>query len=155
MLQRPQLQCLEAAKDEERRQRRDRSAGEIAQPVHAYFPDRVGAADHGAREQFAVTAEVFRRRVNDEICAPFERPLQDRRRKCVVDDGQSAGGPGEARDRCGVDHPQVGVGGGLEEDEPRPTNCLAESFEILEVEELRFNAEFLQAARQQREGASV
>ena len=94
--------------------------------------------------------------MNDEICAPFERPLaKDRRREGVVDDGQRAGGPGEARDRSDVDHPQFGVGGGLEEDEPRPANIPPDGFEILEVEELRFYAEFLQAARQQREGVSI
>ena len=55
-----------------------------------YLVDEIAFAQHGAAKATALAVDVLRRRIDDDVGAERERPLQHRRRKDVVDDGQNA-----------------------------------------------------------------
>ncbi len=66
--------------------------------------------DDGAAEHVGVTAEVLRRRVHDDVDAQLQRPLQHRRRPCVVDSRARADGLGQRHHRDDVGDVQTRVG---------------------------------------------
>ena len=64
-----------------------------------------------------MAAEIFRRRVDDDVGAEFERPLQGRRSKSIVDDHQRIDLVGAAHDLGDVDDAKIGIGRRLEIDD--------------------------------------
>ncbi len=82
--------------------------GEIAAP----------GEDQGAALHVAVAAEVLGRRVEDDIHAELDGPLQRRGGEGAVDRGQGAGPAGELRHGPDVDDLEEGVGRALHPDQP-------------------------------------
>ena len=78
---------LQAAQHEPRVERPGHGAERLLQEVET-LGERVVVRRHEAADDVAVTAEVLRRRVHDEVGAELERLLQVRRRERVVDDEQ-------------------------------------------------------------------
>ena len=135
----PQVQRLDALKQQKRRKRCERSAvhaqnlharlhrvGEIAERLPefdsvvgprwrnhvrkpAVAPVEPAAFDQHAAERGSVSAEVFGRGVHDDVRAPVERPTQVRRGHRVVDHQRNTGAVRNARDRLDVQHVDLRV----------------------------------------------
>lgn len=152
----PQFQRLQAAQHQEGGERRQRRAGEVAQALQADRVDVLLAADHRAGEQVAVAAQVLGGRVQHDVGAVLQRPLQHRRGEGVVDDGQEALAARDGRDGGNVDQPQVGVGRRLEIDRAGlGADGGGHRFRAREVGEHGVDAQARQPLREQREGSAV
>jgi hypothetical protein len=76
-------------------------------------------ADEHTADDIAVAAEVFGRRMHDQVAAELQRQLQERRRERVVGERQDAALPADGGDRREVVDAQQRIGGALEQHEPR------------------------------------
>ena len=98
---------LEAADQEIGGERVDDRAHDPLQPAHRVH--ELARAEHGAREQVVVAAEVLRRRVHDQIDAPLERPHVVGRGERGVDHRLHAVPAPDRREPLEVQHAVVGV----------------------------------------------
>ncbi len=109
----PHAERLHAAQHEVAVERRRHRAGRVLREAQALgelvVVDGEEPADH-----VAVTAEVLRGRVHDDVGAERDRLLQVRRGERVVDDDQGAAAMGELGDRLDVDAREQRVGRRLE-----------------------------------------
>ena len=98
--------------------REERELAEVARPLESAVtrhrlveqrelvavPGEATTLDDHAAEGGAVPAEKLRGRVDGDICSPFERPVQVRRRDGRVDDQRDAGGVGHLGETLDVRH---------------------------------------------------
>ena len=85
-----QVQRLGAAEREPRIERTGHGAGGIVDELQPR--GEVVVAQHGdAADHVAVSVQILRRRVVDDVRAELERPLEERRREGVVDDQERVG----------------------------------------------------------------
>lgn len=78
--------------------------------VFAVAPVEVAAVDDGAADLNGVAVDVLRRRMDDDVGAPFNRAAEDRRGERVVDDQRHAVGMRDARELFNVADRERGVG---------------------------------------------
>src|SRR6185312_3776957 len=81
----PELERLDATQYEIGIERRQGSTGEPSQADTANAADGLGRSDDDAAEKVTMAAEKLGCGMNDKVGAEFDRPLQDRRAKGVVD----------------------------------------------------------------------
>ena len=83
----PQVERPQAAQDEEAVERSGHRAHRVLEEPQALGDGRV-RGDRHAEDRVGVTGEVLRRRVEDDVGAVLERPLERRRGERVVDHDQ-------------------------------------------------------------------
>ena len=111
---------------------------------------------HDAAHRIAVPAEELRRRVGDDIRAPFERPAQIRRRQRVIDDQRQARRVRDLRDRRQIDDDAARVGQALDEDRLAPRRQrAAEILRIGRIDEMAGPAELLERQPELRQRAAI
>ncbi|MNR14522.1 hypothetical protein D3C85_1310040 [compost metagenome] len=150
------FQRLDSPQHQEGGKGRQGGAGEVAQALQADGVDVLLAAQHGSGQQVAVAAQVFGGRMQHDIRAVFQRPLQHRCGEGVVDDGQQALGARDGGHGGDIDQAQVRIGRCLEIDRPGLRadgggHCLP----LREIREYRAHAKARQPLREQREGGAV
>ena len=113
------MQGLEPAHREKRVERACDRADRVVQERHLLGEFMVVACDDDAADHVGMTVEVLGRRMQDEIRAVFERPLQHRRTKRIVDDEDQAMLAREGADFGEVDQGQHRIGRRLGPDHAR------------------------------------
>ena len=93
-----------------------RGAG-LAQVFLQVVVDVILRAEHRAAETAALAVDVLGRRIDDDVGAVLQRPLQQRRREHVVDDDDGADLLGDLADGGDVDQLQRRIGRRLEEEQ--------------------------------------
>ncbi len=122
-------------------ERAHRGAG-LADEILQMVGQELFRAEHGAAETAALAVDVLGRRVDDDVGAVRERPLQERRREDVVDDGQRADLAAELGDGGDVDEVERRVGRRLEEERLGVgAHGLAPGLEVAAVDQGRGDAE--------------
>ena len=108
---------FEAAQQEEAVEGRERRAGDPAQARLANLGHGLLGPDDDAAQQVAMATQILRRRMHDYVGAVFERPLQGRGSKSIIDDHHGLDLVGAAHDLRDVDDAKIGIGRGLEIDD--------------------------------------
>jgi hypothetical protein len=98
-------------------ERRRRSAGGILQELEPLVERDLIEANRTA-DDVRMSREIFCRRMKHEIGAKLERPLENRRCECVVDQTESAVGVGNFCRRSDVADPEQRVGRRFDPDQP-------------------------------------
>ncbi len=115
----PQRQRLDSAQHEPAVERPGNGPERLLQERQALGDGRIVGGDEAA-DDIGVPAEVFRRRVDDDVGAELERLLQVRARERVVHDEHRAGGVCRLSGSADVDDVQERVRGRLGPHDPRP-----------------------------------
>ena len=113
-----QFEGLQAAQEEKGRQRRDRRACQMAQPVASDPVDDSGRPEDDPGDEIAMASDEFGRRMHDHIGAQFEWALQCRRAEAVVDCKQRTSFTGELGQGRDVYHFGQRIRRRLDEDQP-------------------------------------
>ena len=90
-----------------------------------FAQSKVPASTISACERIAVAAKELRRRMHDDMRAPFEGPDEVGGRQRVVDDQRNAGVFGDARDAFEIADHAAGIGDAFAEDRARLVGQLA------------------------------
>ena len=108
-------------------------------------------AQHDATEAAALSVDVFRCGMHDDVRAEIHRPLQRRCREGVIDDQPRAAIAGDLGDRRYVDNIKCWIGRGLQEQHlGRRRHRRAPLVEIAAVDQRMRHAEARQDVRDHR-----
>ncbi len=147
-------QGAQAARQQRGGSGRDHRAEVLAPLPHRH--QQLRGAHQRSRGEIAVTAEILRRAVRDQVGAEFQRTLVHRRGERVVDRQQGAVGMRPARDRADVEHIERRVGGRLQEHQPRTAGQQGvEPLQLAGEQQVGCNPEQRQLLAQQFQRAAI
>ena len=132
-----------------------RSAGGILQELEPLVERDLIEANRTA-DDVRMSREIFCRRVKHEIDAKLERPLENRRCECVVDQTQGAAAMGDVRCQPDIRDSEKRVGRRFDPDKPSPPSHGALDFsDIGGLNEGKREAETFQYRAKKPVGAAV
>jgi hypothetical protein len=148
-------ESLDAAEDEPAFKRRENAAGALLNEAESLrMLGRVG--DEDAAESVGMSVEKFGGRVHDDVGAEFERALQVRRHKSVIDGDRDAVLVTDVGDRADVGEGHERVGGRLNVDELRGgTDGAADVVGVRGVDETELDAVVRNDLGEEARGAAI